>query len=165
MLEGSAFPECCHREGKTSGSASESWSQSRSAVVSRRIVTLSKALDLGLASLPEPSPPVGLEAALLRRIALQGGTLRPVTESDREIDAIKHESFSLAAALTGLIVSPGVFAYWLLALPGCRAGGGRKDLCHRRHSARRHSRARCRRPGHCGGKRALRGGRPRCLPS
>lgn len=36
------------------------------------VVTSSKALDFQLSRLPEPAPPAGLEAAILKRIALQG---------------------------------------------------------------------------------------------
>jgi len=77
------------------------------------VVTSAKALEFQLSRLPEPALPAGLEAAILKRIALQGRPVAPLPASDTISKTIRRERFSLAAALTGLAVCLGVLAYWL----------------------------------------------------
>jgi len=98
------------------------------------VVTSSKALDFQLSRLPEPALPAGLEAAILKRIALQARAVAPLSGADTVSAGIKQERFSLAATLTGLAVSLGILAYWLvdgrapLDLTSSRIGGATIDI-------------------------------------
>ena len=51
----------------------------------KAVVTSSKALDVRLSRLAEPVLPAGLHAAILRRIALQGRAVAPLSGSDRRV--------------------------------------------------------------------------------